>query len=159
GFYEGDDILGREAIRNSASERFRLYRETIEAILSWPELPSTSELSLGALIDRVESAAASLKGKKRDSLLESVTSTQVKLKGVTGWFTSKSALEYSIKELDQQAAVSKKTEDEEKKKSRAIRELLQSAKKLRTIVKQLSRAAGKDELVRAARNHLNDCTV
>lgn len=159
GFYEGDDIKGREAIRVSMSEQLRIYRETIEAILSWPELPSTSELSLGALIERVESAAANLKGKKRDSLLESVTLTQDKVKAATDWLTSKPALEYSIKDLDQHAAVSKKADDEEKKKSKAIKELLQTAKKLRTIVKQLSRAAGKDELVRASRNRLNDRAV
>ncbi len=159
GFYEGDDIVGREAIRSSVSEQFKVYRETIETILSWPELPSTSELSLGALIERVEAAAANLKGKKRDSLLEVVAKTQEKVTAAIDWFTSKAALEYSIKELDQQTAVSKKAGDEEKKKSRAIKELLRPAKKLRTIVKQLSRAAGKGELVRASRNRLNDRAV
>src|SRR5262249_29320235 len=65
----------------------------------------------------------------------------------------------SIRALEEQATLSKRASQAEKDRSRAIKQLLQPAKKIRTIVKQLSRSAGKDELVRYCRNMLNDKAV
>jgi CRISPR-associated protein Csx17 len=158
GFYEGDVVAGREAIQSSTSGRFTRYRETIDSVLSWAELPSTSDLSIGALVERVESAATNLSGKKRDSLLASVAATQDRLRAATDLFPLEPVLERSIKELSQ-VPVALKVGDDDRKRSKVIKELVQAAKKLLTIVKQLSRAAGKTELVRASRNRLNDYAI
>jgi CRISPR-associated protein Csx17 len=65
----------------------------------------------------------------------------------------------SISALEEQATLPKRASQAEKDRSRAIKHLLQPAKKIRTIVKKLSRSAGKDELVRYCRNRLHDRAV
>src|SRR6267154_1138728 len=69
GFYEGDWIVGREALRRNSAPRFAMYREAIEAVLQWPELPATG-LDVGTLCEHVRAVAGEKKGKARDSLLK-----------------------------------------------------------------------------------------
>jgi CRISPR-associated protein Csx17 len=39
GFYEGDDVSGRDAIISNGDGRLKLYRETIMEVMRWPEIP------------------------------------------------------------------------------------------------------------------------
>src|SRR5215831_7064488 len=85
GFYEGNDIAGREAIRTSTSERFRPYRDTINEILSWPVISATAGLPLGKMIEIVEQEAAHTTGQKQHKLLEPVTQTLARFELVSNF--------------------------------------------------------------------------
>ena len=83
GFREGNDTTWREAIRASVDNRFSDYRQTINDILAFPELPVIDELTIADFISRVETQAAELKGKKREDLLKLVTDTEGQLNRVS----------------------------------------------------------------------------
>ena len=159
GFYEGNDLTGREAIRASQSERFRHYRDTINEILSWPVISATAGLPLGKMIEIVQQEAANAASQKQHKLLEPVTQALDRFELVSHLLSPQDLPTLSISELEEQASLPKRASQAEKARSKAIKQLLQPAKKIRTIVKQLSRSAGKDELVRHCRNRLNDKAV
>src|SRR6266446_1444422 len=159
GFYEGNDLTGREAIRASTSERFGLYRDTINEILSWPVISATASLPLGKMIEIVQQEAANTTGQKHHELLEPVTKTLARFALVSHLISPQDLPMLSISALEEQATLPKRASQAEKDRSRAIKHLLQPAKKIRTIVKKLSRSAGKDELVRYCRNRLHDRAV
>jgi len=70
GFYDGDDISGREAIRRSESDRLKDYRDVINDVLALPELPSVGHLTVQDLLDRVEQAIAEAKNKESKDVLD-----------------------------------------------------------------------------------------
>ena len=159
GFYEGNDITGREAIRASKSERFKDYRDTINEILSWPMISASAGLPLGKMIEIVRQEAAKATGQKQDQLLEPVTKILTGFEPVSNLSSPQDLSTLSISTLEEQATIPKRASQEEKDRSRAIKQLLQPAKKIRTIVKKLRRSAGKDELVRHCRNRLHDRAI
>ncbi len=83
GFYEGDRTDGREAIRRSTNPRFAAYREAIEAVLQWSELPATN-LRIGELCERVHAVAEGKKGKARETLTETHRRRRRSFVGGTG---------------------------------------------------------------------------
>jgi CRISPR-associated protein Csx17 len=154
GFYDGDDTAGIDAILSDKSERLQDYRDTINTIFSFPELPSVGHLSLQNLIDRIEQAIGA--------------STNKESKDVKDWTEMVLATKASIQELGDRFNLWTKTIQEiedlklgalEKRESKAISNLLQSAKKLRTTVKKFERSAGKDIIIQACRNRLSDRCV
>ena len=75
GYYEGDRREGLEAILRSESDRFRDYREAINTIQGFPEMPS-GELTLGRMLECVETEAANKKGKQQRELVNLVNDTR-----------------------------------------------------------------------------------
>ncbi len=70
GFYPTDDTEGLEAIVNSDSERFAIYRNVISHIQSWPEMPRTPNTP-GDIAKVLKSASNDMRpGKKRDAIEE-----------------------------------------------------------------------------------------
>ena len=157
GFYEGDKIDGREAIRKTTSARFANYREIIESILAWPELPSTG-LSLGKMIADIERIAAKKRGKAKEDLLTPVQGIRLAIVAGRG-LLKEDLLLFDPDQLEKQVARPESSSKLEEDRVRAIKEVLKHARKLRTIVKKLGRAAGKEEIVRACRNRLSDLAV
>ncbi|MFL6227343.1 MAG: type I-U CRISPR-associated protein Csx17 [Pyrinomonadaceae bacterium] len=159
GFHEGDDITGREAIRASVDNRFSDYRQTINDILAFPELPAIDELTIADFIARVEIQAAKLKGKKREDLLRLVTDTETQINHVSEILKRDALTRMTIKHLEAEKKLPKSVTKDDKERSKAIGNLLKPVIKLRTAIKQERRATGKDTIVRACRNRLNDRTV
>ncbi|MFN8188291.1 MAG: type I-U CRISPR-associated protein Csx17 [Gaiellales bacterium] len=73
GFYEGDQMDGIDSIAATDQPRFALYRETIELIRAWEELPPRPETNEG-LARRLEAEASRKTGKQRQVWLESARS-------------------------------------------------------------------------------------
>jgi CRISPR-associated protein Csx17 len=148
GFYEGDSIDGREALRNSTDARFAAYRQAINAVLAWPELPATG-LSVGALLDRVRAMAAQKKGKTRDTLLELVSAVEARLPAEADPERGRllgSTIAAKKKGLDKRVA------DE-------LRGLRDAARKVRTQFKSDERSTGKEGMALAARSQLSDDAI
>jgi len=81
GFYEGDNRTGLDAILKSTSPRFVLYRETIQEIFNWSELPSAG-LKVGNLIDDLEQNANQKSGKAKEDLYPLQKIGQTNLSGL-----------------------------------------------------------------------------
>jgi CRISPR-associated protein Csx17 len=148
GFYEGKDVTGREAIRASTSERLRHYRDTINEILSWPEISATAGLSLRKMLDLVKQEAAKTTGKRQSEMLKPVEQMMDRVKSVSAILAPNNPLELPITMLEK-----------EKHKSRDVGQLIKAASKVLTIVKKHHRSAAKEELVRLCRNRLSDKAV
>lgn len=69
GFYEGDQMDGIDGIAASDQSRFALYRETIELIRTWGELPLRPETD-EVLAVRLEAEASHKTGKASQALLD-----------------------------------------------------------------------------------------
>ena len=142
GFYPGDRVKARDAIRNSTDVRFSDYRAAIESNLSWSELPKTKS-SLAELLDAAKQAA----GGKKDQAAK-------KLRNLASEITEICTL---IKEDPRSLSV-----DELKSRTRQSPEvgnLYRLARKLRTEVKGGFRKAGKNGIIQACRSRLSDRAV
>jgi CRISPR-associated protein Csx17 len=154
GFGEGEDIVGREAIRSSSSERLGIYRTAINDVLSLPELPSVGHLTVTDFLDRIEQAVTESKNQESKDVIvwKNLISTTKKelLKFPNVQDLTKSTFE-GIEEI--KGSVSDKTE------KKNLSELLKVLSKVRTVVKKFKRAAGKDDIIKACRNRLSDETI
>lgn len=148
GFYEGDAIEGREALRRSVAPRFAAYRDAIEAVLGWPELPATG-LAIGTLCQRVRSVAEDKKGKARDELLNLVGDVEAVLSGAD-------AFERSLLLASTVAGVDARTKDGRlaRPELERARKLARAAKKVRSKFKAAERSAGKEMVALAVRRRL-----
>lgn len=154
GFYDGDDTTGIDAILSDKSDRLQDYQNTINTIFSFSELPSVGHLSLQSLIDRIEqaiSASTSKDGKDVKEWTKTVLATKASIQELGDRFNLWTKTIQQVEDL--------KLEALEKGESKAISNLLQSAKKLRTTVKKFERSAGKDTIIQACRNRLDDKCV
>lgn len=155
GFHAGDNIAGREAIRQMTSPRFREYRETIEAILGWKEIPQANH-SVNELAEIVTQEASRAKGKRKEDLLRTITEAENAFRPLIRLFCVNPG-ELTFERLQQLAAPLKKAKDV--KASEAVRSALRCLRKVRTNANKTSRDAVKDSLVAICRNRLSDRTV
>lgn len=158
GFYEGDNTEGIDAVRGSKSPRFALYRETVEKILSFPEMPPTG-LKLGTILSILEKETEAKRGKARDKILEMVLDTRSKAQPVARLLFPVDPFGLSLSELEKLSQLPKKAQQNEKVRSTTIKNLLKPAKKALTQVKQLSRSAGKEKIILACRSRLSERAV
>lgn len=164
GFAEGDRTEALDAIRMSKEPRFEDYCRTIEAVLSWPQLPP-SGLTIGELVKRVEAVASQKKGKARDDVLSVVSATLSPAEQALGC----SPLTMRIEELEHKIGALKESMKVAKKagtsleplraRAAAVRNLAGAAKKVRTILKKEHRQAGKEDLINACRDRLGGRAV
>lgn len=151
GFGEGEDITGREAIRSSSSERLEIYRTAINDVLSLPELPSVGHLTVTDFLNRIEQAITESKNQESKDVIawkNLISATKKELiKFPNAQDLAKSTLE-SIEQIKD--SISNKAE------KKSLAELLKVLSKVRNVVKKFKRAAGKDDIIKACRNRLND---
>lgn len=154
GFYDGDDITGRDAILASQSERLIVYRQVLRQIMTLPQLPSVSHLTVQDLSERVQKAIDEAKNKDSKDVkiwTETVGNTHAYLVASQ----SSNLAGMTISQLE-----ASKTEYSSSQESKAnFAAFLMSVKKLRTIVKKFERSSGKDEIFRECRNQLDDKAV
>ncbi len=155
GFYEGDNTTGIDAILKSDSERFTPYRETIRTVKSFPEMPEI-QLSLGEMLNRLE---GEVKGKAWNEVLDLMNETRKKADLVTPTPSHESPLSLTIEELEKRAKLPKKASPVEKDQVKTIKDLIKSAKKVRTKANQIIRKSRKDQIIRACRDRLDDRVV
>ena len=155
GFFEGDDRIGLDALRLSSDPRFATYRQTIDAILAMPEMPSRG-LTIKRLMDKVDKAITGMSGKTRtdnEKVLNEVRDALEKHKSTLALIDPTGK---TIENLEQEA---KKVAKSEETVALAIKEVLKPAKKVRTIAKRLERASGKEQIIQACRDRLPDAAL
>ena len=158
GFYEGDNTEGIDAIRDSTSPRFALYRETIKKVFSLPEMPPMG-LSLGTILSILEKEAEGKKGKAKDDLLGPVNEIRIMAEVVARLLSAEDLFSLNLKDLEELSKLPKKAPQIAKDRSLAIKGLLKPAKKALTNVKKLRRSAGKEKIILACRNQLSERAV
>lgn len=154
GFYDGDDTNGIDAILSFESERFESYKGTIKSIFSFPELPSVSHLTLQDLIGRVEQQIEDTPNKESKDVKEwskVIAKTNDCLVELIDKIDLRAKTIQAIEEI--------KSSTIDKDLAKQISNLLQPLKKLRTIIKKSERSAGKDTIIQACRNRLNEQCV
>lgn len=144
GFHDGDNKTGIDAIQKSDSERFTPYRETIRKIMSFPEMPSTG-FTIGEMLNRPEG--------------EAVAETREKVDLVSSFFFPESPLNLTIEDLEQRAKLQKKASQSGKEQVKTMKDLIKSAKKLRTVVKKQKLGSEKEQIIQACRNQLDQRVV
>lgn len=152
GFYEGDATEGIDAIRASTESRFADYRQTVESILQWPEMPQRKP-TLEAMIKLMTKVVGTKPGKANDAVrerMQQVEGAAAKLP------SSDHALADTIEHLHSGSRLPKTASKKELAKAALVKDLLQRAKKLYTDVKKVYRADKKAELVQACRDRLGD---
>ena len=148
GFYEGDAREGLEAIMSSSQDRFAEYRNVIEQIRSWQEMPKSYQLisdvaeTLQAMINNMRP------GKKRDeteSLLSDIESNLARC-GSSPALTINRGVSISV------------LEDQSKKDKTAagsdLKSLWNAVKKGRTACVKMERGGNKAELFSICRSRL-----
>lgn len=152
GFSEGDATEGMDAIRASTESRFADYRQTIESIFQWPEMPPRNP-TLETMITQMKNVVGNKPGKANDAarkLIQQVEGAAAKLL---------SREQASVQTIDQLQNLSRPAKTAAKNKllvASLAKDLLKPAKKLYTEVKKQHRAGGKAELVQACRDRLGD---
>ncbi len=154
GFYDGDDTSGIDGILSFESERLDDYKEAIESVFAFPELPSVSHLTSQDLIKRVQQQIDDTPNKES--------------KDVKDWFRVIDETNDCLSDLGNKIDLQTKTipaieeikaSATDKNIAKQISNLLQPVKKLRTIIKKSERSAGKDTIIQACRNRLSDKCV
>lgn len=151
-FYDGEDITAREAIRKSSGERLEAYREVVEKVLAFPEMPSTSRLTVADLISSVERIVAGATDKGTEKQREVVEEAKRLMSAIARTHKIESKTIEQIQELRESLTRS----DEARL---PLNQVLKLVRKLRTLVKKSGRSSVKEEIVRACRNRLDDRTV
>lgn len=158
GFYEGDNTEGIDAIQKSESKRFAIYRETIRMVKSFPEMPPTG-LPLGTMLKMLEEAASGKAGKSWNEIIDLVNEVRSKADLVAPILAPESPLNLTIEELEAKTKLARIPSPVEKDRVKSIKELIKPAKKIRTKVKQIKRGVGKEQIIQACRDRLDERAV
>jgi len=158
GFYEGDNTEGIDAIRNSASPRFALYRETLDRIFSFPEMPPMC-LSIGNILAILRQEAEKKRGRANEDLIKAVNEVDSKLEPLKTILAPVNPSDLTIKYLEDQSKISKNSTPAEKERAITIKGILKPAKKASTLVKRLKRGSDKGKIIQACRDRLNERAI
>ncbi len=161
GFYEGDDMTGVNGILATKEQRFSNYRETIKSILGWPEISQFRSLPLKEMKRQIVLAARRSQGKARKELLKTIRELRIYIAPFSSDAVNvKKLFDLTIEELENQLQdLNPQVVQAQGQKGQLKKNVLRSANKLRTKVKQLGRAGGKEELFKICRSRLEDQTV
>ena len=148
GFYPGDNIVGMNAIKATADPRFDLYKEVIETICSWPEIP-TSPQNVNDIIGNLRKAIDEApSGKKQAALVQLLAEIEGSATRLTD--DEINPLLMPIAEITSFA----------KRKTVTNRPLWnqfnKAVSKARTECSRLSRSGTKEQILAACRNRLPD---
>jgi CRISPR-associated protein Csx17 len=158
GFFEGDNTEGIDAIRSSASERFALYRQTLDRIFSFPEMPPVG-LSIGNILAVLKQEADKKKGQSKEDLIEAANEVNSKLEPLRTILAPVNPSDLTIKQLEEQSKISKNSAPAEKERATAIKGILKPAKKASTLVKKLKRGSDKEKIIQACRDRLDERVI
>ena len=158
GFYEGDNTEGIDAIRSSASERFALYRQTLDRIFSFPEMPPVG-LSIGKILAILIQEADKKKGRSNEDLIKAANEVNSKLEPLKTILAPVNPSDLTIKQLEEQSKISKNSAPTEKERATAIKGILKPAKKASTLVKRLKRGSDKEKIIQACRDRLDERVI
>lgn len=146
GFYEGDAKEGIEAIVSSNDDRFAIYREVIQRIRSWPEMPRTYDCIkdiTNTLKDLIKMSSPGKKQTELETLLDRISSNLEPNNKVSNLQISDNL---SLSELEK---LSKNSEEKQTYKS-----LWAAVKKGRTACVRSSRGENKGDLLSLCRSRL-----
>jgi CRISPR-associated protein Csx17 len=149
GFYEGDSVIGRDAIMNSKDLRLAPYRDTIAEILSWPEMPR-ADITVGALIKALEAEISAKNGKSAEEmqdLVKNLSTAAMHAGKATG---NPNPLNLKISEIELPG---------DKKLDRSLSEYKRIARKARTQLVKIARDEKKPQIIRACRNRLGPKSI
>jgi CRISPR-associated protein Csx17 len=155
GFYEGDKTEGIDAIRSSISPRFVLYRQTLEKISSFEEMPplgQTIEVILSVLTQEAEKK----RGQAKEGLTQAVSDVRSIIEPIRAIMAPEDPLNFSLDQLEKRSVSSKKATLADKEKAKAIKSMLKPGKKALTLVKRLRRGAEKEKIIQACRDRLHE---
>ena len=158
GFYEGDNTEGIDSIRNSASERFALYRRTLDRIFSFSEMPPVG-LSIGNILAILKQEADKKKGRSKEDLIEAANEVNSKLEPLKTILAPVNPSDLTIKQLEDQSKISKNSASAEKERAIAIKGILKPARKASTLVKRLKRGSDKEKIIQACRDRLDEHVI
>jgi len=158
GFYEGDKTEGIDAIRNSTSGRFALYRRTLDRIFSFPEMPPVG-LSIGNILAILKQEADKKKGRSNEDLIKAANEINSKLEPLKTILAPVNPSDLTIKQLEDQSKISKNSAPAEKERAIAVKGILKPAKKASTLVKRLKRGSDKEKIIQACRDRLDERVI
>ncbi len=155
GFYGGDNTVGMDAIMQSDSDRFALYRETIEKVRLFPEMPET-KLSLRGMLELLESEAT---GKPGKGTLNAMSEIRRMADRAAPLLPSGNPLDLTIEDLENEAELPKKASSAEKKRATVMKNLIRPAGKIRTEIQRKKRDSAKIQIIQACRDRLDPRVV
>ncbi|RQD81498.1 MAG: type I-U CRISPR-associated protein Csx17 [Methanocalculus sp. MSAO_Arc2] len=158
GFYEGDNTEGMNALLASDSDRFSEYQKAIREIQTFPEMPDVT-FPIKELLDQLQQKADKSKGKTKEKYLTPINDTILQAGLVPLLSPDENLLALTIEELDIKATIPRNASQSEKKRANAIKKLIASAKKVRNQIKAIKRGSGKEQIIAACRDRLNDRAV
>lgn len=158
GFYEGDNTEGMSALLASDSDRFSEYQKVIREIQTFPEMPDVT-FPIKELLNQLQEKADKSKGKTKEKYLTPINDTIQQADLVPLSSPDENLLALTIEELDIKATIPKNASQSEKERANAIKKLIASAKKVRNQIKSIKRGFGKELIIAACRDRLNDRAV
>ncbi len=148
GFSPGENRTAIDAILKSNDLRFEEYRQVINNIFSWPEMPATFH-SVSDLVQAFSHHVSSLRpGKKQNelqTLLDEYNTAQEKV--------PPHIPQHSLEDLEKQKTAFKKS------MGKPFDEFLKAAKKIQTKVNGFQRKGNKEELIVLARARFRDSAL
>jgi len=150
GFYPGDPSEGIDAILGSEDGRFATYREVINNIRSWPEMPRKFETVNDVVSVLREAARISKPGKKCTELEQAVESIGKKQEEAQNSLGDEATLDMELDDLESRA---KELKGALKKAASAWWKVV---RKGRTQCLRMERGGSKEALLTACRSRLPD---
>lgn len=158
GFGEGDVNEGMRIISDSDCGRLTRYRQTIEAVQSFPEMPTFNH-PVSTLLRLLQKEADKSKGKKKDGYVDLIQSTRSLAALVPNLSPDEDLLALKLVELEKRTNETKNLTAEGNEQIQAIKKLIASIKKVRNAFKSIERSAGKEQIILACRDRLTEDAV
>ena len=158
GFYEGDDAAGLEAIAGSSEPRLATYRGTIKAVKQWSQLAPASQ-SLKDMRAKLGADLNEMTGKAAKSLCDLISELDKAVDALEKFTSPASVLGGTVEDLDKWNATGKGLSARDEQQNAALKNVVRTAKKVRSSFKKGYRSAGKETLVTLARATLPDGVV
>lgn len=153
GFYQGDEKKGFNALRMSSLKRFQNFKEVINEIVSWPEMPKDFDKLVeitGVLASEIESTR---EGKKREELRALLNAINQAISDTALLLESPVDAETALSEIESLSGRFKGTE------KKLVASLWNAVKKGRTKCVSMERSAGKEKLLLLARSRLPEISL
>ncbi|EQD78538.1 hypothetical protein B1A_02204, partial [mine drainage metagenome] len=157
GFYQGDNMIGIDAIIKDNSARFQLYRETIKKVQGFSEL-SDPAISIGNLLGILNKEAENKRGNQKDKLSKLISDTEKSLSTMNNFFINIDLHNDAIIRAKEQITDLNKSDQTPELKN-ARKEFFKQLKLANTEYNKLNRTNGKTAIIRACRNRLDQAVV
>jgi len=158
GFYGGDPRNGLDRILNSPDPRFKEYREAIQTIQSWPELPKSS-LSLRQMIANLENGPSEVRGNGQDGTGAIVRKVQGLCSALTPAIGNADNLDLTVEQIESADPPASLSSNELTRWESQRMDLKHAGKKLRSKHNTLTRRRIRGSLLRLCRDRLGDRTI